>query len=815
MTAVRILFFGSPAFAVPTLRALVESTHPVVGVVTQPDRPRGRGQQVTRGAVAAAADALGLPVVQPARLADPGVRELLAAFHADLGVVAAYGKILPGWLLALPSRGMVNVHASLLPKYRGAAPVHRAVMAGERESGVTIMRVVQALDAGPMIDRAVVPIAPDQTSAGLEAEIGAVGATLLVQSVDRLAAGLVVETPQDDAAATYAAKITRADSPVDWTRPAQSIHDQIRGLHPWPHASSRLAGKRVILHRSQRLDGAHSAPAGTVHGASAAGLDVVAGDGAVVRLLELQAEGGRRLTAAQFLAGYDAAAGREVRGLVIAPARRAAFDALGAVASGRTDLDSAVESARRLVTDARDLALLRELVTGTLRWQGAIDGVLAPLCRVSLARLDREVLTSLRLGAYQLLYLDRVPASAVVDDAVALVRAAKKASATGLVNALLRKIARGERGTPPPDSDAAETLARVASHPAWLVRRWLARRPRAEVEAWLAFNNTPAPMTLRVNPLVSPDRAAVAAALARFGVVTEPCRYAPLGLVVREGNPLGTPPYADGSCLVQDEGSQLAALVAPVAPGGRVLDVCGSPWRQDPALCGHQRGRRPGRGRRRARPPRPAAGRDGGTRPRAEHRRRAPRRGGAAPLPRGVRRRGRRRAVQRPGHAAPRSRHQVAADSGRPRPPRGAPARSAAPGQCGGAAGRLSGLHHLFERARRERRRRGPVPGRGPGLLAAPRRRRPRRRGAGRASPAPTASSSPTRSGMAWSATSGRCSSAPRVDRRQTLLYSDRIAHGPSRTSMECRPAAAHHGRPGGDLPGVCRGRRAGGRAGA
>lgn len=307
MSPLRILFFGSPDFAVPTLRALVASAHTVVGVVSQPDRPRGRGQHVTRGAVAAAADALGLPVLQPAKLADPGVRDTLAALGADLGVVAAYGKLLPDWLLNLPPRGIVNVHASLLPRYRGAAPVHRAVMAGERESGVTIMRVVTALDAGAILDRVVVPIGPDETSVELEHALGAAGATLLVQVVDRLAAGPVVETPQDDAGATYAAKITRADSPVDWTRPAQAIHDQIRGLHPWPHASSRLAGRRVILHRSARLDGTHGAPAGTIHGASAAGLDVVAGDGAVVRLLELQAEGGRRLTAAEFLAGRDLA----------------------------------------------------------------------------------------------------------------------------------------------------------------------------------------------------------------------------------------------------------------------------------------------------------------------------------------------------------------------------------------------------------------------------------------------------------------------------------------------------------------------------
>ena len=262
---------------------------------------------------------------------------------------------------------------------------------------------------------------------------------------------------------------------------------------------------------------------------------------------------------------------------MIAPARRAAFDALGAIARGRADLDTAIEAARSHVTDPRDVALVRELVTGSLRWQGAIDGVIAPLCRVALTKLDVEVLTALRLGAYQLRYLDRVPASAVVDDAVALVRAAKKASATGLVNAVLRRIARGERGSPPVEADEVDTLARVASHPAWLVRRWLARRSRADVEAWLAFNNTPAPMTLRVNPLVASSRADVAEALARHGVATEPCQHAPLGLLVRDGNPLGTPPMTSGACTLQDEGSQLAALVAPVHPGARVLDVCASP----------------------------------------------------------------------------------------------------------------------------------------------------------------------------------------------------------------------------------------------
>lgn len=297
------MFFGSPAFAVPTLRALLASSHVVAGVVTQPDRPRGRGQKISPGAVAQVARAAGLPLLQPARLGDADLPRALAALGADLGVVAAYGKILPEWLLALPPRGLVNVHASLLPAWRGAAPVHRAIIAGDAETGVTIMRVVKALDAGAMLDQTVVAIGPDVTSVELEDTLAVIGAERLVATVDRLAAGPVDETPQDEGRVTYAAKITRADSAVDWRAPARAVHDRIRGLHPWPHASAALAGARVILHRSQRLDGASDRPPATIVSAGAMGVDVATGDGGVVRLLELQAEGGRRLAAADFLAG--------------------------------------------------------------------------------------------------------------------------------------------------------------------------------------------------------------------------------------------------------------------------------------------------------------------------------------------------------------------------------------------------------------------------------------------------------------------------------------------------------------------------------
>ena len=185
----RIVFFGTPAFAVPTLEALLASRHSVVAVVTQPDRPRGRGQKTTHAPVKAAATAAGVAVLQPDSMKDPGFVAALSALNADLGVVAAYGKILTDVVLAVPRLGMVNVHASLLPRYRGAAPVHRAIIAGERETGITIMRVVRALDAGPMLATARRPIEPDETSEDVERDLARIGAGLAVSTIERLVDG--------------------------------------------------------------------------------------------------------------------------------------------------------------------------------------------------------------------------------------------------------------------------------------------------------------------------------------------------------------------------------------------------------------------------------------------------------------------------------------------------------------------------------------------------------------------------------------------------------------------------------------------------
>jgi methionyl-tRNA formyltransferase len=300
--SLRVVFFGTPQFAVPTLDRLLASSHAVVGVVTQPDRPRGRGQKTSDAPVKARAVDAGIPVLQPPTLKDPGAVAAIAALHADIGVVAAYGKILTEAVLHTPAMGMVNVHASLLPRYRGAAPVHRAVIAGESQTGVTIMRVVKALDAGAMLDVVHRSIDPDETSADVERDLARLGADLLVATLDRLVKGPIEEIPQDDARATYAPRLTKEDGIVDWSRPAVDVHNLIRGLYPWPHAYTFWNGRRLILLRSSPSSGTTHALGGVVIAAHSEELRVAAGEGHL-QILELQAEGKRPMTAREFLAG--------------------------------------------------------------------------------------------------------------------------------------------------------------------------------------------------------------------------------------------------------------------------------------------------------------------------------------------------------------------------------------------------------------------------------------------------------------------------------------------------------------------------------
>jgi methionyl-tRNA formyltransferase len=304
--------FGTPAFAVPTLEALLASSHAVAGVIAQPDRPRGRGQLVSAGPMKSLAIERGLPVLQPERLKRDTFEEPFDALEADLAVVAAYGKLLPEWLLVKPRLGFINVHASLLPKYRGASPVHHAVMAGDPETGVTIMRVVQELDAGPMLARRRLPIGPDDTTAEVEPALAVLGAELAIETIDRMAAGPVAETPQDDAQASYAPRLNKTDGLLDWSLPARVLHNHVRGLTPWPLAYAFIKGVRILIRRSRVASEAPSSDGpGTVERLPGGGVAVVSGDRQLLEILQLQPEGKR------VMSGHDALGGR-----VLAPGDR-------------------------------------------------------------------------------------------------------------------------------------------------------------------------------------------------------------------------------------------------------------------------------------------------------------------------------------------------------------------------------------------------------------------------------------------------------------------------------------------------------------
>lgn len=300
----RVAFFGTPGFAVPTLERLLGSAHDVAGVITQPDKPSGRGQQIAAGPVKSLATSLRLPVLQPAKLTRELFEPQFTALNADIGVVAAYGKIVPDWLLATPRLGLINVHASLLPRYRGASPVHRAVINGDAETGVTIMRVVKELDAGPTFVAARVPIAIDDTTIVVEAALASRGAELLVSTLDAIEAGRARETPQDSSLVTYAPKLSKTEGLIDWRSGALQIHNLVRGLWPWPHAFTYLGSMRYILHRSRlSTRPADTASPGTiVHASAAEGLHVACGEGTAIELVDIQLEGKRVMSARDAMA---------------------------------------------------------------------------------------------------------------------------------------------------------------------------------------------------------------------------------------------------------------------------------------------------------------------------------------------------------------------------------------------------------------------------------------------------------------------------------------------------------------------------------
>lgn len=302
------MFAGSPDFAVPTLAALVDSPHDVVVVLTQPDRPAGRGRKLRPSPVKRFAIEHGIDVLQPGRLADEQVQGQLRSLRLDLAVVAAYGLLLPPAVLAIPRAGCVNVHASLLPRWRGASPVQAAILAGDATTGVSIMQMEAGLDTGPVFAMRELAIEPTDTADTLEARLAALGAELLRDVIDGILDGSAGAEPQDDAAASYAGRIGKSDAVIDWSRPAVEIERLIRAYHSWPVAETLLDSERMRCWAARLPEGAPAvdAPPGRVIAIGAQGVDVQTGNGAL-RLTEIQMPGRRRMPAARFANGYPLA----------------------------------------------------------------------------------------------------------------------------------------------------------------------------------------------------------------------------------------------------------------------------------------------------------------------------------------------------------------------------------------------------------------------------------------------------------------------------------------------------------------------------
>lgn len=301
----RILFMGTPEFAVPSLKRLVEDGHEICGVFTQPDKPKNRGHKMAFSPVKEYALHQNLPVYQPLKMKDGEALAIVQELAPELTVVAAYGKILPDDILNAPKYGSINVHSSILPKYRGAAPINWAILSGETETGVTIMHMAAELDAGDIISVARTAIGEEEDAGALTTRLSELGAQLLSETVANIAEGKAARTPQDGAASTYASMLSKELSPVNWQESAHKIHCQIRGLLPWPTATTDvISGAPMKLYRAEETGETSTKPAGSIIAADKKGISVVCGDGKVLRITELQASGGKRMSAAAYLLGH-------------------------------------------------------------------------------------------------------------------------------------------------------------------------------------------------------------------------------------------------------------------------------------------------------------------------------------------------------------------------------------------------------------------------------------------------------------------------------------------------------------------------------
>ena len=297
----RVVFMGTPDIAATCLKKIIADGFDVVGVYTQPDRPKNRGMKMAFSPVKEVALANHLPVFQPENFREDETVEQLRQLHPDVAAVVAYGRILPQRVLDIAPKGFVNIHASILPRYRGSAPYQWAVLDGLQETGVTAMYLVRKMDAGDIIDVAKTPIGPDETAGELLDRLAVLGAELLSKTLARIAAGEVEHTPQEESLVTYAPMLDKTMSPIDWNKTARQVHDHVRGLHPWPVATMELQGKTFKVHKTKVVEG--SGNPGQLLGLTKTGLVIACGEGAV-EVQSLQAEGGKRMNAPDYFRGH-------------------------------------------------------------------------------------------------------------------------------------------------------------------------------------------------------------------------------------------------------------------------------------------------------------------------------------------------------------------------------------------------------------------------------------------------------------------------------------------------------------------------------
>jgi methionyl-tRNA formyltransferase len=313
----RLVFMGTPDFASASLEALLRSDDSVVGVVTQPDRPKGRGQILTLSPVKLLAQREQIPLLQPLKMKDPDFLKALNVWKPDLIAVAAFGRILPPTILSLPPLGCINVHGSLLPKYRGAGPIQWAIINGEKESGITTMLMDEGMDTGAMLLQEAIPIKPDDTTGSLSPRLAELGGRLLVETITRLKAGTLVPRPQESSQATLAPLLNKEDGVINWALPAAVLANRVRGLSPWPGAyTTTTEGDRWTIWRALALPGPVTKPPGMIVAITTEAIHVATGEG-VLAVTELQPANSRRMPVSQYLAGHPVIVGLRLGGTAL------------------------------------------------------------------------------------------------------------------------------------------------------------------------------------------------------------------------------------------------------------------------------------------------------------------------------------------------------------------------------------------------------------------------------------------------------------------------------------------------------------------